>query len=391
MEAYVFSKFRMSAGLAGIVLVAACSDPVTSVQDQASPRDGVSNSAVKFWEWGSSVRWNRTAVSVFRVRGGDFGRINSYTTLAAYRAALAAENSKGKGPHPSVAGAIAGASVVVLKQFFPLDASTLEAEIAAQRNEPKWPGEQNRDFAAGETLGRSIGAQVLALMATDNYNVESPGSPPVGPGYWFSAASPIVRMPYHARPFFLLTTDELVLPPPPAFGSPAYQQALSAVRFLSDHRTPEQLAISVKWIPFSATVFDSVASELAVKYHRSELETARMFAYANLAAYDAIIACFNNKYRYWFIRPSQADPMITTPVGLPNHPSYPSAHSCQSGAWVEVLSDAFPSERKMIEAMGDEAALSREFAGLHYRFDNDAGLLLGHAAGKLALQRKGIE
>lgn len=386
------SKLRgIAIAAAGAVIAAACSEPVTQIQGTAAP-GSVSNSAVKFWEAGSSVRWNRKAISLFRARSGDFGRINAYATLASYRAALAAQNAKGNGVRPSTAGAIAGAAVVVLKQFFPLDAANIEAEIAAQRSEPKWPGEEGMDFAAGEAIGRSVGASVLASMATDNYGVENPGTPPVGPGRWVPAAfPPPIRGGYHARPFFLRTTDELVLPPPPLFGSLEYQAALANVRQLSDNRTPAQIGISVKWIPFSSTVFDSVTAELAVKYHKTDLEAARIFAYANLAAYDAIIACFNNKYRYWYIRPSQADPLITTPLGLPNHPSYPSAHSCQSGAWVEVLSDAFPAERGMLTAMGDEAALSRELAGLHYHFDNVAGLLLGHTAGKLALQRRGIE
>jgi PAP2 superfamily. len=382
---------RTSVILAAALFVAACSEPVSQIGGIKTP-GSVSNSAVKFWEVGSSVRWNRKTVSLFRARGGDFGRMNAYATLASYRAALAAQAARDDGEHPSTAGAIAGAAVVVLKQFFPLDASNIEAEIAAQRGDPKWPGEENTDFAAGEAMGRAIGAQVLASMATDNYNVESPGLPPVGAGYWRSAVGvPIIRQPYHARPFFLHTTDEIVIPPPPAFGSAEYLAALAAVRQLSDNRTPAQMAITLKWIPFSSPLFDSVTADLAVKYHKNDLEAARIFAYANLAAYDAIIACFNNKYRYWFIRPSQADPLITTPFGLPNHPSYPSAHSCQAGAWVEVLSDAFPAERDMVKAMGDEAAISRQYGGLHYKFDNDAGLALGHTAGRIALERRGIE
>jgi hypothetical protein len=79
-----------------------------------------------------------------------------------------------------------------------------------------------------------------------------------------------------------------------------------------------------------------------VKYRRNELDAARILAYANTAAYDAIIACFYTKFHYWFIRPSQADAAITTPVGLPNHPSYPSAHSCETGAFQGVL---VPSSR----------------------------------------------
>lgn len=45
----------------------------------------------------------------------------------------------------------------------------------------------------------------------------------------------------------------------------------------------------------------------------------------------------------------------------------------------------------MLTAMGNEAAFSREIGGLHYHNDNVMGLLPGHTAAKLALERRGIE
>ena len=39
----------------------------------------------------STVRWNRRSVALFRARGGDVGRINSYLSIAQYRAVLAAQ------------------------------------------------------------------------------------------------------------------------------------------------------------------------------------------------------------------------------------------------------------------------------------------------------------
>lgn len=40
-----------------------------------------------------------------------------------------------------------------------------------------------------------------------------------------------------------------------------------------------------------------------VKYHRSEVDAARILAYANTAAVDALIACFDSKFAYWFHSP----------------------------------------------------------------------------------------
>src|SRR5262249_4920369 len=95
---------------------------------------------------------------------------------------------------------------------------------------------------------------------------------------------------------------------------------------------------------------------------------------------------FEAKYFYWYIRPPQADPLITLPIGMPPHPSYPSAHSCASGAFTKVLARAFPSERRRMAKIAEEASLSRVYAGIHYRFDMEAGLALGRSVARKALR-----
>ncbi len=52
---------------------------------------------------------------------------------------------------------------------------------------------------------------------------------------------------------------------------------------------------------------------------------------------------------------------------------------------IAVLSDAFPKERARLEAMVEEAGLSRVYGGIHYRFDIEAGSGIGRAAAALAL------
>ena len=157
------------------------------------------------------MQWNRKTIALFRARGGDVGRIATYVSLAQYRAALAADDDRHGKTRPSIAGAVAGASVVVLKQFYPLDAATMETELDAQRQTPPVGDEHNKDFAAGEAIGRQIGAAVLAFAATDNFGLTSPGTPPVGPGYWTSSGAPTVRGGLGARPFFLTSGSELRL------------------------------------------------------------------------------------------------------------------------------------------------------------------------------------
>ena len=152
----------------------------------------------------STVRWNRMSIALFRARGNpNAGRTSAYLSLAQYRAVLAAQDARHGKSRPSLAGAAAGASVVVLNAFFPLDAAAIDAALAAQRAEPPLGTEINTDFAEGEAIGREVAAAVLAWAASDNFGLTSPGVPPVGPGYWVSSGTPIVRGGLGARPFFL--------------------------------------------------------------------------------------------------------------------------------------------------------------------------------------------
>jgi hypothetical protein len=114
---------------------------------------------------------------------------------------------------------------------------------------------------------------------------------------------------------------------------------------------------------------------------------AAAFAALSLAYADAHIACWDAKYQHWYIRPSQADPSITTLVPLPSHPSYPSAHSCLSSAGASVLAALFPTEARQFNELTKQSGESRIAAGLHYRFDCDAGDEIGRRAAALALAK----
>jgi hypothetical protein len=70
---------------------------------------------------------------------------------------------------------------------------------------------------------------------------------------------------------------------------------------------------------------------------------------------------------------------------LPNFPSYPSDHACVSGAQTTILAALFPAEKARLDSLAEEAARSRLEGGLHYRFDNETGLVLGRKVAALAL------
>ena len=380
------------------LLAAACGIDRPQPTDATASTATMAFSAVKFWEAGATVSWNKLATDLATAApapGINAIRLYTYLSLAQFRAAEAAQAAPG--PHPPIAAAIGGASVVVLSSFFssPSNVAQIDAAFDAQEAADPWPGAKHADFAAGEAIGRAVGARVLTFAQGDRVGLTDPllppfGPPPVGPGYWIYAPPPLIaRGNLGARPFFLTSQDQLRSAPPPAFGSDAFNTALAEVRQISDTRTQEQIDIANYWnvnqSPRSQAAFMGIARELIVSHHRSDTEAARILFLMSTAGFDAVIGCFDAKYHYWFIRPPQADAGIHTVFPTPQHPSYPSAHSCFSGAFSDVLIAAFPSERARLEGMAQEASLSRLYAGIHYRFDFEAGLALGRRAAALAL------
>ena len=379
-------RTRLAALATTSLLLAACSDQATSPAKTISPSVALSVGAPKFWETGAAVAWNELADRLIARRPTNAGRMDTYLSLAQLRAAQAAEASIR--PHPPVSAAIGGASVAVLSAFFPLDIAELEAALDAQEAADPWPGDKHENFAAGEAIGRAIGARVNAFAQSDRVGLTDPGTPPVGPGFWIPNGPP-VRGQLGARPFYLSSPSEFRPAPPPAFGSAAYNAALAEIRQISDTRTPEQVAIAVFWHvnqgPTSNAAWNAIVRDLIVKYRKSDAEAARILFLEYSATWDALIGSFDGKYTYWMIRPSQADPGITLPISLPNHPSYPSNHAVIDGVLAEVLEAEFPAERKRVEQIAEEAAISRLYGGIHYRFDKDAGLALGRAVAVKAM------
>jgi membrane-associated phospholipid phosphatase len=182
--------------------------------------------------------------------------------------------------------------------------------------------------------------------------------------------------------------------PPPPFGSAEFQASLWEVRAFSDTRTAEMTRIA-QFYEFGpgtsspAGQYVELASVLIVRDGLSERDAARVFAVLGVAMADAGIVCWRAKYHYWLLRPSHADEVITMPIGLPNFPAYPSGHSSFSGAAEVVLSAHFPADAAELHRFAEENGLSRIYGGVHYDFDNTAGLELGRRVASLALSAGG--
>ena len=74
-------------------------------------------------------------------------------------------------------------------------------------------------------------------------------------------------------------------------------------------------------------------------------------------------------------------------IPIPNFPSYTSGHSTFSGAAAEVLSYFFPESSSDFQRQAQEAADSRVYARIHYRFDAETGLTVGRNVGTYAVNK----
>lgn len=327
--------------------------------------------------------------------GSPLGTARSFALVAVaqYNASVTAGNTKAAGKRPSEAAAVSSASAAVLSSLYPAEQAVIDAQVAADASYfPAFASEADAEYSAGTTIGKTIATAVLARAATDRTDAVFTGTVPTGPAYWVNIppAQPVSPRWGEARGWFLTSGNQFRSVAPPAFNSPAFQTDIAEVKGMTTNLTPAQLVIAQFWQYASGPggpmgYFTEFVTASTTAAHMNERQTARVYAMLHTAMMDASIGCWDSKYTYWYVRPFQADPTIATPVGRPNFPSYPSAHSCLSSAAAGVIAGLFPSTKASLDAKVAEAGVARMYAGLHYRFDITAGQELGYKVAALAL------
>ena len=338
----------------------------------------------------STNQWNEFANDLIArnaVGQGGALRTLAYLNLAIHNAIVQSDKER-----QSSDGSVAGAAAAVLSQLFAKDEAAVNARL--QREVQAIGSGQRAAFQSGVDLGRKVGDQVMAQARTDRVAVAWTSTVPVGDGKWASLvnppAPPLAPALGNARTFYMKAGDEFRAPPPPAWGSAAFQVQITEVRTIADSRTNEQLRIAQYWEDltgsFAAGAWNVRARNAMAANGLDETSTARALAMMHMAGFDALVACHDSKYTYWVPRPAQADPKITLAVGVPNHPSYPANHACISGTMGRVLDAQVPGSRGVFETMGKEAGASRLYGGIHYRMDLDAGDEIASKIAARALQ-----
>jgi membrane-associated phospholipid phosphatase len=291
--------------------------------------------------------------------------------------------------YPSDFGAAAGAASELLVYLFPADADRVrKLAMEAAQSRVIAGLEFPSDAEAGLDLGRQVAARAIERARQDGSDQKWTGTVPSGPGKW-QGTNPINPAAATWKSWSLKTPDEFRPAPPPDYDSSVTLAELAELK--SFPRTPRTNSIAVYWETFggvrSFQLWNEHASRKVLEYGLAQDPAAASYALAamNIAMNDACIACWDAKFTYWRIRPSQLDPDLKTLFPPPNHPSYPAAHGCISTAAAVVLARLFPGDADTLLAIGKEAADARIYAGIHYRSDIDAGQTLGRVVAEKVL------
>jgi hypothetical protein len=313
----------------------------------------------------------------------------------------------------------------VLVGLMPAQQAALDAALASSLDAVP----DGRAEDAGVAYGNFVADRMLAERADDGSTDVVTYVPGTGPDDWQPTppAFAPAALPQWAtvEPFGISSPDQFRADPPPAIGSPEFTAAFNQMKAIgasnSTTRTAEQTDIARFWAGPSGTVqppghWNSIARGVADAQGNSLAQNARMMALLNIGMADALIAAWDNKFEYGFVRPvtairnadndgnpdTAADPAWSPLLTTPGHPSYMAAHSSLSATAATILAefygnDAIPfTSSAEISAGGpvitrsfdgfwdaaQEAGASRIYGGIHWSFDNQAGLQAGHSVGE---------
>ncbi|UXH76072.1 vanadium-dependent haloperoxidase [Roseateles amylovorans] len=266
----------------------------------------------------------------------------------------------------------------------------------------------SNDTKAALKLGESIGQQVVRHGDTDGAQRGWNGVrlQYYGEGRYFGPSSWEPTEPYHYYPpdepfapqwrTWSLVDNAEFRPKPPEYGSPRHMADLEEVIRINKNLTPEELRIAKFWVDGHGSVtppghWNNIAIDEALAAKLDEETTTRLFLHLNVAMADGFIACWETKYHYWTARPITAAKRLLnvtfrSAILTPPFPGYTSGHATFSGAGGRVIGTYIPSRSAAMEAMAEEAALSRLLGGIHFRHDNDDGLMTGRKVAQKVLK-----
>jgi hypothetical protein len=361
-----------------------------------------------------------SALSFAMVHGAVYDAVNAIDrSHQPYLAEPATRRSASK------EAAAATAAFRVLVTLFPNQLPTLhplyDTSLSAAADRP--PGARAGGVAAGEAAATAM------LAARKNDGRFGPFTPVIGttPGAWRPTPPLFALDPAawvgNVQPFLVPDVELLRSRAPNPLTSRAYAIDFNEVKPVgalhSTSRTPDQTDAAIFWQDPVFALWNRAFRTIAADRHLDIVDSARLFAAENLAAADAAIGWWDNKYRWNFWRPitaireaasdgsplTQADPAWTplfdpsTPVHsgppliTPAFPDHPSGHTCAAGAIVRTLQYFFGTDRVAFRVSSERSGTTRSYrrlsdaleeninarvwAGIHFRTAVREGAILG--------------
>jgi hypothetical protein len=314
------------------------------------------------------------------------------------------------------------AAYVILVDAYPMQASALSTQVKASLAALALT-ESAQSISDGAAWGQTVANAIWAWRQTDGFapppapfeGVLAIAGTPAAVGYWLptpplnapGAGTQLATM----TPWVLVRASQFRLPPPYSLSSAQYAADLAETKtmgaFSGSPRTADQSELALFWQSNTPLTWNRVAAQISIERGLSFHENVHLFALLNVTMADAVIACWDSKYRYSFWRPITAIREGLTPAdadptwepwldffepGTPAFPEYPSAHSSISGSAAFVLASIFgddtsftvtsesrPGTRSFSSFSSAvlEIADARVFGGIHFRTSCVLGNTLG--------------
>jgi hypothetical protein len=313
----------------------------------------------------------------------------------------------------SAQAAVAAAARDTLVHYLPGQAATIidPAYVISLGTIPD--GQAKAD---GIATGQRVAAILIAQRADDGYRAPvtyTPPDPPI-PGVWIPTAQspPLGTYMQFMRPFSFDSPSQFRPGGPPALSSKRWARDYNEVKEIgsrtSTTRTAEQTLAARFWAEPPVQQARAGFRKFVLDHQLDVADASRFMAMVSVASADAIIGCFEAKYHYAFWRPITAiragdtdgnDATVGDPnwihllAATPNHPEYPSAHSCATTAYARVIARFVNTQQidftvPSITGLGDrhfdsvrdleyEVTNARVWGGIHYRAAIEDGSQLG--------------
>jgi hypothetical protein len=366
--------------------------------------------------------WDATGTQAFTAAGltpAEGHVIFAYVAIAVYDSVMAIEGGyrpfvvKFDGPDDASAeAAVAAAAHTILAHYLPAQRAGIldPARVASLNTIADGPAEDS-----GVAIGDAIARLVIAQRADDGFRAAftyTTPSPPI-PGVWIPTAAtpPIGTYLGLMRPFALESADVFRPHGPPALSSKRWAREYNEVKQIGSStslRTADQALAARFWAEPPVQQARGSFRKFVLDHELDVVEAARFMAMMSVTYADSLIACFDAKYHYAFWRPITAiragdtdgnaatvgDPTWSTLLpATPNHPEYPSAHSCVTPAGGRVIARFLRTQRidltvPSLTGLGDrffatpddledEVTNARIWGGIHFRSAVEDGTEIG--------------